>query len=390
MSKKIAREPYGVAYREKAGFKDTYGGEEGHVFIECMRIYPSGTTSDTVIVFSHPVGGGAFLPVMGALAKAGFHVIYVNTRYRGNDSALIMEKCVADLGAGIEDAKARFGYSRVIQGGWSGGGSLALFYQDMAENDRLTHTAAGDPYDLNQHVLPQSDGIMLIAAHVSRAVTMTEWIDPSIEDELDPYNRVVELDLYNPENTNQPAYQNEFLARFYEAQLKRNRRITTWVKQKLQDQKSKGREFEEFGFVTHGTMACPAFLDPLVDPSERQAGVCYLGDPKVVNMGPVGLARFSTLRSWLSQWSYDDTPADGIGNASRITCPVLVIGNLADTACTPSHARRLFEAVGHSDKEMYEISGATHYYVGQPKQLKECVELCSSWLERKFAGVLSG
>jgi hypothetical protein len=35
-----------------------------------------------------------------------------------------------------------------------------------------------------------------------------------------------------------------------------------------------------------------------------------------------------------------------------------VIGNLADDACTPSHTRRLFEAIRHPDKEMYEI-GAT-------------------------------
>ena len=44
--------------------------------------------------------------------------------------------------------------------------------------------------------------------------------------------------------------------------------------------------------------------------------------------------------------------------------PALVIGNLADDACTPSHTRRLFEAIGHPDKEMYEIPGANHYYAG--------------------------
>ena len=29
-------------------------------------------------------------------------------------------------------------------------------------------------------------------------------------------------------------------------------------------------------------------------------------------MSPVGLARFCTLRSWLSQWSYDDANGDGV------------------------------------------------------------------------------
>lgn len=50
-------------------------------------------------------------------------------------------------------------------------------------------------------------------------------------------------------------------------------------------------------------MADPAILDVTIDPNEREAGVSYLGGPRVVNHGPVGLARFCSLRSWLSQWS---------------------------------------------------------------------------------------
>ena len=81
-------------------------------------------------------------------------------------------------------------------------------------------------------------------------------------------------------------------------------------------------------------------------------------------MSPVGLARFCTLRGWLSQWSYDDARGDGVDCGRDIAVPALVIGNLADDACTPSHTRRLFEAIGHPDKEMHEIPGATHYYAG--------------------------
>ena len=44
----------------------------------------------------------------------------------------------------------------------------------------------------------------------------------------------------------------------------------------------------EFAFTVHGTMADPRWLDPSVEPSDRAPGVCYLGDPKVVNDGPVG------------------------------------------------------------------------------------------------------
>jgi hypothetical protein len=44
-------------------------------------------------------------------------------------------------------------------------------------------------------------------------------------------------------------------------------------------------------------------------------------DPQVVNMGPFGLARFCTLRSWLSQWSYDDANGDAVKAGPESTCP---------------------------------------------------------------------
>ena len=43
-------------------------------------------TEDTVLVFMHPIGGGAYLPMVNALARAGHHVIYAGSRFRGTDS----------------------------------------------------------------------------------------------------------------------------------------------------------------------------------------------------------------------------------------------------------------------------------------------------------------
>ena len=120
---------------------------------------------------------------------------------------------------------------------------------------------------------------MLLAAHISRHGTMTEWLDASILDESDPTKRDPELDLYNPDNPNQPPYTQEFLDRYREAQIARNRRITKWVKEKLAELKAAGRPDDEFAFVVHGTMADPRWLDPTVDPNDRAPGTCYLGDP---------------------------------------------------------------------------------------------------------------
>ncbi|MDX6740104.1 alpha/beta hydrolase [Actinocorallia sp. A-T 12471] len=383
----VARIPFVVLVPEISGSRDTYGGGDEYVVLEGHHLKPE-TASDTVIVFMHPIGGGAYLPMVRALAAAGHHVVYCNSRYRGVDSALIMEKVVQDLGACVTHVKERLGYAKVVLAGWSGGGSLSLYYQRQAEHPTVTHTPAGDPFDLASLGLVPADAIMLMAAHVSRHQTMTEWLDASILDERDPSVRDPELDLYDPANPNQPPYTAEFLERYAAAQIARNRRITAWVKAKLAALRAAGRPDEEFAFVVHGTMADPRWLDPSVDPNDRQPGVCYLGDPRTVNMSPVALARFTTLRSWLSQWSYDDAYGDGPRCAAGVTVPALVIGNTADDACTPSHTRRLYAAFTVADKTLHEIKGANHYYLGpdQRDHLAEAVAVTSGWLrERGFA-----
>ena len=55
---------------------------------------------------------------------------------------------VLDLGAYVRHAKEKLGYQNVVLLGWSGGGSLSLFYQAEAENPTITETPAGDPVDL--------------------------------------------------------------------------------------------------------------------------------------------------------------------------------------------------------------------------------------------------
>ncbi len=263
-----------VVHREDAAFSDTYGGGGDVIGLDCHLVRPAGSVAEdrTALIFMHPTGGGMYLPIVSGLARAGHHVIWANSRYRGSDSALIMEKVVSDR-------------------------------------------------------------------------------DP-------------ELNLYDPANPNQPPYRADYVTRFREAQVARNRRITDWVLAQLGALRAEGRHNEERAFIVNGTMADPRWLDPAIDPSDRRPGWCYLGDPRIVNDGPVGLARFSTLRSWLSQWSFDHARGDALGAAAGVSVPVLVVGNTADDACTPSHTNRLFEVIPHDRKRIHQIVGATHYYTG--------------------------
>ena len=118
------------------------------------------------------------------------------------------------------------------------------------------------------------------------------------------------------------------------------RRITASVKDTLATLKARNTAELERGFVTHRTLAEPRFLDPVLDPNDRKPNWCYLGNPETANTGPVGLARFSTLRSWLSQWSIDDSNADGVRCAAQISVPLLAIENSADDAVPQPHTAR--------------------------------------------------
>jgi pimeloyl-ACP methyl ester carboxylesterase len=163
----------------------------------------------------------------------------------------------------------------------------------------------------------------------------------------------------------------------------RNRRITDWAKARLALLREREGPDAEQAFIVHGTMADPRWLDPTLDPNDRTPGRCYLGNPRAINDAPGGLARFATLRSWLSQWGLDTSRADGLACGPFCTVPTLVLDNSADDACTPSHADRLFAAVGATDKVRVTISGATHYYAFQPDKRAEAVAAIRSFLAKR-------
>lgn len=374
-----------IQYRETSAFVETYGfsGNQGAVNLEGLLMTPKGVPSSTLMIFMHPASTLQLLPVPQAAVKAGAHVLCAASRYAKNDTALILEKVLLDLGAYIRHAKEQWGYKKIVIVGWSGGGSLALFYQSQAERPSITQTPAGDPVGIASAGLIPADAIIVQAAHISRAAMLRDMIDPSVTDERDPDNRDRAMDIYDKANPNRPPYSADFIAAYRTAQLARMRRITAWVKDMLATLKARNTAELERGFVTHRTLADPRFLDPALDPNDRKPNWCYLGNPETANTGPVGLARFSTLRSWLSQWSIDHTNADGVRCAARISVPLMAIENSADDAVPQPHTGMIFEAAGSTDKTMHVIRGATHYYAGQPDKLAEALSITRQWLRER-------
>jgi dienelactone hydrolase len=279
-----------------------------------------------------------------------------------------MENALLDLGACVRDARERLGYKNVILAGWSGGGSLMAGYQAEAERKQIARTAAGEYTPLADTELPPADGLLLMAAHRSRHVLVTEFLDPSITDEDHPDDRDPALNIYDPANPDKPPYSPAYVARYRAAQIQRNRRITRRARDRLAALRERGRPDDEYCFVVQGTMADPRWVDRTVDPNDRRPNWSYLGDPRIANDGPAGLARFTTLRGWLSQWAYDTAQVDAVQAAPRITVPVLTIMNSADDACPPSHLHDFHAALPDGHKELHVIDGANHYFSGDGQQ----------------------
>ena len=384
MAVRYARSPYLIVRREERARKDVYGAIDDAVVLQAQLIRGD-HPADTVLIVMHPVGAPAWLPVFAQLARAGHHIIACASRYSSGDAPLEMENVVLDLGACIKDARERLGYKKVVLLGWSGGGSLMAGYQAEAEHPLIERSAAGEETPLAGAGLIPGDAIMLVASHRSRHRLLTGQIDPSVLDELDPEKRDPSLDIYDPANPAQPSYEPAFIERYRAAQIARNRKISAWAKDKLASLKAKGRDDEEFCFVTHRTMADLRWVDPTVDPNQRKPNWTYLGDPRIVNQSASALARFSSLRGWLSQWSYDDAQFDSVLSGPRISVPGLVMTAGADDACPPEHTALMFDALGSRDKREVTIDHANHYFTGEDgkSHLAEAVGVISRWLAER-------
>ncbi|QUM73982.1 PhoPQ-activated protein PqaA family protein [Sphingopyxis granuli] len=377
--------PILIAFTEAQQSRETYGGGVANVVLQGMHLRRPDATRDTVLVFMHPTATLDTLPLPRELARRGVPVLACGSRYPHNDSALIMEKVLVDLGHYVRYARERLGYRTVILAGWSGGASLSVFYQSQAQNPTITATPCGHAIDLSG--LQPADAIMQLAAHSARARIMTESMDASLRSEGDPTDRNAAFDLYDRITGPKPPYAPDFVAAYRAAQIDRNQRITAWVRETLDALKRRGSADQERCFVTHGTMADPRWLDPTLDANGRAPGICYLGEPEAVNNGPIGLARFATLRSWLSQWSIDESRANTELQGPHVTVPALVIANAADDCCPPSHTDTIYRSLG-GPKELHTIPGANHYYIGQREQLDAAITLIIDWLRK--GGLLEG
>jgi len=340
-----------------------------------------GSSPTTAVVLCHPTANFLGHYALPGLAARGYAGVGLTTRYVGNDTALIMENCLLDIGSMVAHLRS-LGYEKVVLVGNSGGASIVPYYQSQAEDPSVTSPPGGGP-DLTEASLPVADAIAMLNAHPSRSRLSIEWLDPAIVDEHAPFERDPELDMYNPINA--APFSEEFIERYRAGQLARNRKISAWARAQLRllcDPSHAPAGLDDLAFVVQGTMADLRFLDGSIDPSDRVVGTTPWGEPFTANYLPAGISRTSTVRSWVNQWSFDDTLADSLRWLPQITAPVGVLSPTGDPLVLPHMGQSMYDAAGSSkDRQIWSIKGANHYFEGQPELLDEALDALCAWIE---------
>jgi pimeloyl-ACP methyl ester carboxylesterase len=384
--------------------------------------YPAGQPAKTAIIFMHPRGGNVTHFALEPLARLGFATLGMGSRDMNHTG--IHEELLLDVAAGVTFLKSR-GAERVILAGHSGGGSLMAFYQAQAETappNRVSHTPAGDPPDLNKFTLPKADGLVTLNAAEGEGLHFTHHLDPSLTDEADPFSYDPALDLYNPDNgfrvpPGVTKYTPEFIKRVEAAQQERGRRLVEIARSKVRAQDYYRAQIDSPAFkqmtpaeqlairrramfdppmIIYRTRAEPRYFDLSFDPSDRLVG--HMSSPVVDGH----------RRSDLKNWSYDDPLSIGISareflstlsivsnasmwdNLKKISVPVLVTNSSADSGIHPSEAQKTFDSVASTDKEKVWIVGGEHGFEphgpkgGKGDQQEQLVTAIAAWVQKRW------
>lgn len=357
------------------GFMESQSGIQRRRPKIFCRLVAKDDSRDTAFVLVHPTSNFHSHYLIEPLVARGNAVLAVNTRYVANDTMLTMERAIQDLGAAIRHLRG-LGFRRVVLIGNSGGGSLAAMYQEQAERLTIRDTPDGLPIDLEPGDLPPADALALVCAHPGRAEQLLTKIDPAVLDERYPDLRDKSLDMYDP--SIRPPFGQEWVARYRAAQHARLRRITDWVLARIRQlEATQPPEVADEPFIIHRTQADPRLLDLTLDANDRKQGSIQ-GQAILANLAANGLARFCTLRSFLSQWSPFHTRANGPRCLANTSVPVLVVNHTADQTVFPSHIDQWMRAAGPRGVR-HDLVGAPHYLDDRPELMNSLCDLLVGW-----------
>jgi hypothetical protein len=326
------------------------------------------------------------------LARRGFVVLAMNSRFDNNEASIIWELIALDVKTGVEFLRKTAGVRKVILFGHSGGAATLSFYQAVAERGT---TFCDSPQKLTScgaelANLPRADGLILADASSGNPVGLLRNLNPAVVKEGDPKTLDPALDPFSVANgfnaQGRSTYTPEFRQRYYAAQSSRMNRLIADASAQARQLGTDRAIFPDdnvFLIVradggrlpdvdVEGVTAQPrkllknngAIETTIVRSVHRPAAV----DPSTNALFDGG-ARLLTLRSFLTANAIRSTNAmtgvDWCSTNNSTTCalgqisvPLLVSAMGAGTGIRDSE--RLYEAAGSRDKDFFVLEGATH------------------------------
>jgi hypothetical protein len=375
-------------------------------------LYATGSEK-TAVCIMHPRADMTRHYAIPGLVKNGYAFFAQESRWPGSDIATVHEVLLADVAASLTFLRGR-GFANIVLLGNSGAGSLYSLYQAQAGTtppNRLTDTAAGDPYDLNVLTMPEAQGFIFLGAHLGAGKILQTELDPSVIDETDAHSCDPELDMYNPKNGfREPPqlseYSEDFLQRYRSAQQARVARIDAIARSFIAEQREflrmvgdvdsdrpilQSQRLIRRRAVTGRYLqvtrldANPACTDLSLNPSPRSYGSLMSTRPDLSNYAEAA-TKILTPRAWLSSWSGLSSRASVLDNLPKLALPTLVLGYAGDNAIHPMNSQIIYEHSPAADKQRAEVEG-DHFGFGSTlgqDARREAVAIILEWLQHRF------
>ena len=164
------------------------------------------------------------------LARRGFLVLAMNSRFDNNEAAVLWEQIALDVKTGVEFLKRQAGVRTAVLFGHSGGAATLSFYQAVAEKGTAYCDGPGKLTVCGKELsnLPRADALILVDASIGNPAGLLRGLNPAVVTEGDPKAINPALDPFNQANGYNPAgstYTAEFKQKYYEAQAARMNRL---------------------------------------------------------------------------------------------------------------------------------------------------------------------
>jgi alpha-beta hydrolase superfamily lysophospholipase len=364
-------------------------------------------------------------------ARRGFVTLGMNSRFEGDEGAIVWEDLALDVKAGVELMNKQPGITKVVLFAHSGGGSIMACYQALAENG-VAYSQG--PNKITQGTdrlanLPRADGVVFADAHLGIAIMTLRGLNAAVTDEENPGELEQGLDPSNPGVQEEGAdgemhLANDFKERYIAAQGARMDRLIERAKAQLDEAKKAGAAkpgAQPFD-IAGGRGLTPTELFPdTLDRSQKprrflkndgtivtqiaiQTRPRPTDDAGGARRGRRGReGRTMTLQSFLTANSVRANDSlEGIDwcstncttpcGAAAISVPVLVTAMGSHSFIRDGEI--VFEAAKSKDKEMIVIEGATHNFVpctaceATPGQFsnvtKNHFDYVAKWIKARF------